>query len=1532
MKKNLFVIIVLGFFVVAFSLGVCAESIEQNGIIVDLQTDKDNYVETELVTAVLTLTNTNETPICDINLEYIIPEGMRIHESSESSMNIDVLEAGDTISLKIQLVKDPENTIQNNETSYDIFSYMKNNPTVITIAAIILGTVLVVVFAVVIVHKIRYSVIAMALCVTMLFSTMSDTILRIQAFEPECKEIRLSAVFCIAEKPFTLFAIVTFDSNKFEAHSHDFGEWIVESSPSCTEKGLRERSCATCAYVESEQIPCIPHDYSTIHNLHLEGNSTLIACCSVCGLQQDVVSQGSLMNDVDNQELETRLWDCGLNFSFDIVCDKDETYILNNIIIVDSTLKYAPEDILDHYRVDVLVEQLNHNQWRVSPQTPYEENNGYLIRIPDDMSFVLYPGNQLSFRTCGEEKKIVKYSNDIIYLRELENHASGYYPYSYEYNDRDNKAYVTVSQKGSINEEMIGKLFCVGECTDLNDVIGSEDYDENISVGLIERIYEENGKTVIVLGPPEFQDLFDDLDIHSNIIMGDTDQWVTEELKNDMINQLMASDGFAKILAVQTTMLNDYADSQGWGVEPLRIEKNGFTFAPEIDDSEKDSGRIKIVIPVTFAPTAQNIKKGDLILGHAQMCVCLTLTVSFSMACTTNFEDFLNFWNKVDVLNFNLHIVQDTHVDFDFNISIKMDYDYEPNDEQEKKQQKLLIVNPQSQVIHRDNCRMCKNFKDNPQNQKSYDEIYQMFGDRIIQHECDWCQPFTRDGSLFVKNMNLKSGMYHCISCTYVNAIMNKKNILILSSIPVIQSEIIKADNGKESIYCSACRPYEEINNRDYFNDVLKNGDWEDTFEEIKGSMSGLFDVLGTESVDGSIDKKNSPISCVPGIFTIFELNIYLSPVIEFDLDAQVDFAYDFYHQYVYDLELVYKDNQYSVEGKKSKGVVVDENGNELKSGLSLDMKGSAGVNLGIELMLKFNVCFAKDHLYIALGAEVGLYAEISGILHFDDIEGDGIENYYAAYLEAGIYCQVYCQFNVIVSGDRRITLVDKKDARLALIKAGDKRVYYGFENYSPEKIMISQTKSYRLSDGLLMAKYVDLTNDFKAGNEQLSFSGGADYEVVCRVLDTKCSPVKYVQIDKGKITISDDAPNEFTVNIYVEIYEKELKIPSNFQEYVKYVLDENSVGNGYFVGTLVIPVQYTQACLHDMMTNEVKQYPTCKKEGIQLYSCVCGHTEEHPIPTVDHTFENGICTICGHPESVLYVEKNGHTYVLYDIGVTWHEAKELCEELGGHLVTITSAEEQALIEQLISYGEKKQYWIGLDTHVGWVTGEAISYTNWDVGQPDNLVRNDGEIEHYGQIYNQKNPSPYTPHSQRLKWNDIFFDNTRELQEDFFVIEYVGFICEIEDSSIVDKDSILPSNYHKFNGHYYKVISGHLNWQEADTLCREHGGYLCTITSPEEQEFVSSLVTNADYACWLGGYYDETNWKWVTGEKFAYTNWDNDEPSHVFMGEKEEFLGIYANDKDTQWSTIGKWNDFRYNSDTLNGYVCEWDCVDDIIG
>lgn len=291
-------------------------------------------------------------------------------------------------------------------------------------------------------------------------------------------------------------------------------------------------------------------------------------------------------------------------------------------------------------------------------------------------------------------------------------------------------------------------------------------------------------------------------------------------------------------------------------------------------------------------------------------------------------------------------------------------------------------------------------------------------------------------------------------------------------------------------------------------------------------------------------------------------------------------------------------------------------------------------------------------------------------------------------------------------------------------------------------------------------------------------------------------------------------------------------------------------------------------------------------------------------------------------------VEYDGHFYQRFDKGMTWQEAKAYCEDLGGYLVTITSAEEQAFVETLVAQGSKYQYWIGLTTaeEPQWVTGEVFSYSNWDYHDPDNHTREDGESEDYVHINNKLNPA--NTYSERFKWNDMYYDNTYPGEENHFSTNKVGFICEWGSS---EDDT-------EFNGNTYQLFDESLTWQEAKAYCEDIGGHLVTITSEEEQAFVEKLLSQgAKSQYWIGLTTAEEP-QWITGEEFSYSNWDPGEPdNHVREdGESEDYVHIH-NVPNPQLSDSEKykWNDMYYDNtfpgeeDHFSlenvGFICEWE-------
>ncbi len=147
------------------------------------------------------------------------------------------------------------------------------------------------------------------------------------------------------------------------------------------------------------------------------------------------------------------------------------------------------------------------------------------------------------------------------------------------------------------------------------------------------------------------------------------------------------------------------------------------------------------------------------------------------------------------------------------------------------------------------------------------------------------------------------------------------------------------------------------------------------------------------------------------------------------------------------------------------------------------------------------------------------------------------------------------------------------------------------------------------------------------------------------------------------------------------------------------------------------------------------------------------------------------------------YVDpSSGHVYARIDLDLTFDATIKYCEEKGGHLMTITSEEEQALAEAMIAKGSRFWYLFGLVQKPGsiepnqgfeWVTGEAVDFTRWH--QENGSDTEPSDVSGTGQHENQVLMLNLTGNEvwKLGDWNDM------NLVEQ--VGEY-GFLCEWESA------------------------------------------------------------------------------------------------------------------------------------------------------
>lgn len=159
----------------------------------------------------------------------------------------------------------------------------------------------------------------------------------------------------------------------------------------------------------------------------------------------------------------------------------------------------------------------------------------------------------------------------------------------------------------------------------------------------------------------------------------------------------------------------------------------------------------------------------------------------------------------------------------------------------------------------------------------------------------------------------------------------------------------------------------------------------------------------------------------------------------------------------------------------------------------------------------------------------------------------------------------------------------------------------------------------------------------------------------------------------------------------------------------------------------------------HTRIRNVTDTYCSCDLPAGRYYVRVIAYNSDESVGTFSSDSE--VFTVTDVTDNDWTpgetVTFNGHTYVLYDhTAGSWQEAVEFCERNGGHLVTITSAEEQQVVHNLLSESTKQYCWLGAtdrdsEGNWAWITGESFSaYSNWNSGEPNDW----SSIEDYAEM------------------------------------------------------------------------------------------------------------------------------------------------------------------------------------------------------
>jgi len=119
----------------------------------------------------------------------------------------------------------------------------------------------------------------------------------------------------------------------------------------------------------------------------------------------------------------------------------------------------------------------------------------------------------------------------------------------------------------------------------------------------------------------------------------------------------------------------------------------------------------------------------------------------------------------------------------------------------------------------------------------------------------------------------------------------------------------------------------------------------------------------------------------------------------------------------------------------------------------------------------------------------------------------------------------------------------------------------------------------------------------------------------------------------------------------------------------------------------------------------------------------------------------------------------------------------------------------------------------------------------------------------------------------------INIDNSQVIQ----VSSYDNNLQQGTNALVSSKTTSIKEN---FNGHEYLLIEEYKTWNNAKIDCESRGGYLVTITSQVENDFIEELHRGNHISIGLTDEATEGEWQWVTGEAFTYANWNTGQPTN----------------------------------------------------
>lgn len=873
-------------------------------------------------------------------------------------------------------------------------------------------------------------------------------------------------------------------SNMVNAQGHQWTEPVLIKAVSCTQDGLQSKSCSRCGITLEEPLFHAGHSYVVSSAEGNENQEKAVYVCTVCGDQISVNQDDTALL---NLQEKTFLPDCGKDFTFLVSCDLGEDYLRSNLKLTGASGSVS---------YSVTTEQ--DGIYRIAASEPYEPYQTYRVDVSEEMFFPEYNVKALEFSIAGPDRAEVEFNdNNLVFLKALElkqYDASGLY--ELQWDEAAQRYYLTMEKLESMDPSMIGKVIGIGDYASTEEILA--DSTRELRFARLEMIsHDAQGKLLLELSIPQLSEVYDKLDLY---FAGDaTDMQVRGDPELAFMNAVVDSEGFAQYLTATHLAAESYAGDHGLVAMPLaanskdnlkfKLTKHSLTNAGNSNECKLElGGEITYTIPL-------KTKAGQ--AGGSIVMRC-NAEITATISAGGHFKD-----NE----SVNLYLTNETTTTLSFGMEFNLNYS--------KDCEEHYLLNTNTQKIHTATCRIA-NKETNPANLRKLtaQELAEWYhGDTagMKQHECKVCMAVTGlDGTAYAHNRN--TGVLHCMNCRHVTNI-NDCNLYTLYP-----------DNTFSFTTCNDCRP-QDRQVKDFDNRMLnaiKGSDWA---EQVAEYQEMLADSMGEQK---PVPETDANLTIPINIAGIFNIELGVAPIFEFDMEASADFTITA--------------NTINTYGIRSVGKGFETYRSESPGEVDYDLRftGEATAKFGIMMQVKAYPVGCQDFAYIAINGQVGLYGYFAGIFAVEGTVGADADAYCAARLEAGLYARMDGYWKILwFDGNFEIL----KEQRLPLFKWGYDRMYYAFEDEQIE-LTVDDPDEFVMFDisTLMKAKYLDLTTmEYKTGT--VSPISKSRLNVTVEILNEDGSVCDYLEYipQNGMIYKKENAPESFSVVITVQVTPKVL-------------------------------------------------------------------------------------------------------------------------------------------------------------------------------------------------------------------------------------------------------------------------------------------------------------------------------------------------------------------------------------------------------